>query len=323
MQAEAMQESLKGSLCPAIDRPIDNTALSAYLTCPREYFFAMVLSRRSKGRSPSLTFGKAWHKALETHYKTNGNRDKVRLEVMKSWQDHDAVDDYRTVMRVLGDYDKYLAEYGLPEKEQRKTVGYPHEPLVELSTNCMSGGLVHPWAGKLDRIYEESSLVYIEDHKTTSRLDKNYFGQFWLSYQMKGYVFLGQQLLPNSKVVGVRINLSHILTTKTKFEAELFTYTPDVIEEWVQTTNTWMLRLNADYEAWWELVKEFDSPENVPWEAINKAFPAHFGDNACSRKFGLCSYHEVCRIGPRLRNKMLERNFEINVWNPLEAEDDE
>jgi hypothetical protein len=318
MITEEFLQATKDSHLPVIQRPIDNTALSAYLACPREYAFSMMLNRRSKGTSAALAFGKAWHKAMEYHYKTDGNRDMVILGVTKTYEDHDSADDYRTLNRVLLDYDKYVAKYGKPSSENGKTVGWPDAPLVELSTNAQGDGLIHPWAGKIDRVVEIGGLYYIEDHKTTSRLDKNYFKQFELSYQMMGYTYLGKQLLPGKKIAGVRINLSHVLTGKTEFHRQLFSYSEDQIREWVRVTNRWMLNLAADIRAYLDLLDEGFSSIT----AITQAFPAHFGDNGCSRKFGMCQYYEVCSLNERLRERKLEMDFDVNPWNPLDIEDD-
>jgi hypothetical protein len=317
-----LEAVLQGSLCPAIDRPIDNTALQAYLACPREYFLGMVLHRRGRGKSPALVFGSTWHEALKTHYITNGDRAAVQTAIFESWEEHGSVDDYRTVNRVLLDYDLYVKKYGKPSLEPAKTVGWPDAPIVEIATNAMGFGLIHPWAGKIDRVIATQGLMYIEDHKTTSRLDKNYFSQFNLSYQMMGYTFLGKCVMPNEKVAGVRINLSHVLTNKTEFHQQLFVYSEEKILEWVANTNVWLRRLNADHERFNELAKEFGKVEEIPWQKLNEAFPAHWGDNGCSRKFGLCHYNGACGISPQLRFKLLEREFEVNPWNPLEAEDE-
>jgi hypothetical protein len=296
---------------PVIDRPIDNTAMTSYKTCPREFEFSMVQHRRGEGRSPALVFGSAWHVAMEWHYKTGGNRDRVINEVTNAWEGHDSPDDYRSLGRVFHDYDQYRQKYGEPESptDEGKTIGAPHDPLVEVSTNALGLGILHPWAGKLDRFIDMGGLIYVEDHKTTSRLDKHYFNQFHLSNQMKGYTFLGQQALPNRVVVGVRINLSHVLTHKTEFHRQIFTFSKPIIEEWVKNENVWLKRLAKDYE-----MRQAGDPD---------AFPGHYGDNGCSRKFGMCAYHEVCRSTPRVRQQILEQEFAVNPWNPLEGVQDE
>lgn len=304
---------------PVIDRPLDNTAMSAYMTCPREYYFSMVLHRRGKGKAPPLVFGSAWHKALEIHYKSGGDRDLVRYAVSESWEGHDQPDDYRTLNRVLLDYDRYTKQYGSdPTKEDGRTLGSAGEWMVELSTNAQDPGLVHPWAGKLDRIIDVAGLVYPEDHKTTSRLDKHFFRQFELSNQMMGYTRLGKFLLPSMPVVGVRINVSHVLTNDTKFYRQLVTFGPQQLERWANVMNVWMKRIAADYVA---INEKRDANGNLPLIPPDDVFVQHFGDNACSRKYGMCAYHQVCSSSPKTQSGVLEREYDINPWNPLEEAD--
>jgi hypothetical protein len=290
---------------PEISRPLDNTAMTGYKTCPREFMFGMIQHRRGEGRSPALVFGDVWHTIMKVHYRTGGDKNRVINAAINGWKGHDSPDDYRTLERALRDYEDYRNKFGLHECSQ--TVGFPEEPMIEISTNALGLGLLHPWAGKLDRFYSDGG-VFIEDHKTTSRLDKNYFKQYQLSNQMKGYQFLGQLLMPSERVLGVRINLSHVLTKKTEFHRQLFTYSPAIISEWVSNENIWMQRLANDYK----LLAEGDP----------SAFPGHYGDNGCSRKFGMCPYHPVCTQDPTQRQRVLERDYPVNIWNPLEAEHD-
>lgn len=302
-----------------LNRPLDNTALSAYLACPREFLFSMIMHRRHSGKSTALVFGSGWHHALEAHYKSGGNREVVQYFVRRKWEDHDSPDDYRTLERVLLDYDKYVKKWGGPDSDDiRSTVGFPDNPLVEIATNAQGDALLHPWAVKIDRIVKVGGLYYVEDHKTTSRLDKHYFKQFELSYQMMGYTYVAQQLFPDIKIQGVRVNVSHVLTGKSEFYRELFPYSPAQIKVWVATTNSWMRQLGDATARYYEALDE----GRDPYDAIVENFPAHFGDNGCSRKFGLCQYHSVCSAGPAIQLRLLDRDFEVVPWNPLEIDND-
>jgi hypothetical protein len=317
-EAPSLPVLQSGTGLPFIKRPLDNTALQAYMACPREYWLSMVQHRRGTGLSPALSYGLAMHTALEHHYKSGGNEDIVEMMVRAKWKKHDSSDDYRTLDRVILDYQRYRKKYGAdPSKEPAKTVGWPTHPMVELSTNAVGGGLIHPWAVKIDRIIELNGLGYVEDHKSTSRLDKNYFKSFELSNQMMGYLHVAQQLVPSLKIVGVRINVIHCLSKETNFERMVLTFSPDQMQEWVENTNQWMERLNSESKYWYlqeEIAKLRDEP--IP-------FPiAHFGDNGCSRKYGLCGYHRVCSVSSRIRHQMLENEFPVNPWNPLEADDE-
>ena len=306
---------------PVIDRPLDNTAMTAYMTCPREYYFSMVLHRRHPGKSPPLVFGSAWHKALETRYK-GGDVNLVRYAVSNWWETegHNEPEDYRTLARCILDYDRYCKEFGEDGNKESdgKTLGAAGEMMVELSTNAQDELLIHPWAGKLDRIIDLGGLIYPEDHKTTSRLDKHFFRQFELSNQMMGYTRLGKYLLPQMPVVGVRINVSHVLTKETKFYRQLVTFGPQQLQRWANVMNVWMTKLAADYTA----INAFADGKPLPLIPPDDIFVQHFGDNACSRKYGMCAYHPVCSSSPVAQANVLMKEFEINPWNPLKEGDD-
>lgn len=324
---------VRGGSLPVIDRPIDNTAQSAYMACPQEYLLAMVRHRRGSGKSPALTFGGVWHKILQHYYE--GHDPIKALEMgLATWKDHGAMGDYRTPQRLMIVFKKYIQKYPT-EEDRRATLGYPKNPMVEISAHIQADELIHPYAGKLDRpIRDAAGMVYIEDHKTTSRLDKHTFKSFENSNQMKGYTFLGQKLLPNEKVVGVRINLAHVLKEKTEFHRHYITYSKAEIDEWARNYNRWAYKIALDTLAQLLLDGAEDgeveqlaiacqiSMDNVRLHADLGAFPLHLGDNGCSRKYGLCTFYNVCRAGPHLREKMLEREFEINPWNPLEVDDE-
>lgn len=288
---------------PVIDRPIDNTAMTTYMTCPRKYDLSMRQHRRraESGKSPALAYGSAWHAVLEAHYKTGGNADVVFLALQQAWEDHGKVDDHRTLDRVWLEYNKYVEKYGSPDNETAKTVGYPDSPLVEISANVTWDGAVHPYAGKIDRIIELQGQYYVEDHKTTSRMGDYYFKQFELSNQMMGYVWIARMLMPSIHIAGVRINAHCVLKRESKFQREILSFSDDRLEEWAANYNNWAQQLRNAYET--------------------NFFPGNY--SACDGKYSMCEYAGVCSMPPRLRERTLEFEFEINPWNPLEAKDND
>lgn len=297
-----------GTALPVIDRPppeseltrpIDNTALDTYMRCPKEYDYSMRQHMRRGGApSPALAYGSVWHIIMETHYLTNGDAMAVRQAALDAWEPHGIADDHRTLERALAEYDNYVERWGSPEQEHGQTLGAPEEPLVELSVNATWEGALHPYAGKLDRIIEESGQIYIEDHKTTSQMGPQYFKQFELDNQMMGYTVLGT-LLTGVRVAGVRINGHAVYKRESKFQREFIPFSPDRLEDWKENYNRWIERIQASY--------------------ANNDFPRNF--KACSRKYGSCPYTTVCSMPPKLRDKVLQHDFDYNPWNPLEAKD--
>lgn len=314
---------------PYIIRSIDNTALAAWMRCPREFLYGMLLHRRKSGPPrPPLAYGTTWHKILETHYKTGGNKDAVVREAILSWQPHDNPDDHRTLERALKCYEQYLGVYGTYESEAKvwgKTVGYPASPVVEVPTELWWEGALHPYTGKIDRIVDVQGMYIVEDHKTTSALGKTFFRQFDPSNQMMGYVWLAQKLtgLP---IAGVRINAHAVLKTESKFERQTILYAPERLQEWATNYNVWVRQISrATRQVLGDKVPA--SIEELctllaaaPQEAIDAAFPYNF--NACAGKYGPCSYVEVDTMPVKIRRRVLEMDFEFAPWNPLAEEEE-
>jgi hypothetical protein len=297
------------------------------MNCPREYFFGYVLHRRARETSAALSFGDIWHKILELHYKTGADVVAVREGIFLHTADKPSSgEDYRTLDRALMDYEKYYLKKWPLAKDIASTIGFPDNPMVELKVSMQGEPLIHPYAGKIDRLFEEDGLVYVEDHKTTSRFDKHFFKQFELSNQMKGYTTIGGHILPSRKVAGVRINAYHCLTTKTDFYRQVITFSKAQLDEWAENYNKWIVRLRMDYFAW--RLSQGATPDELGLDPVLvdflrriEPFPAHFGDNGCSRKFGMCTYYGVCSLPPRVHMKALEMDFDVKPWNPLDHDD--
>lgn len=298
----------------SVARIIDNTALDAFMTCPRKYYYGMVLHRRKEGPpSPAIAYGSAWHKALEVHYKTGGDYMAVQKAVVMSWEPHERPDDHRTVERVLSSYQSYMNRWGDHDTDLRihgKTVGWPDSPLVECSTEISWPGAIHPYAGKIDRIVQIGDLYYVEDHKTSSRM-----GEYWAkdwdpSNQMMGYVWMAQKLT-GLTIQGVRINFHAVLKTQDKFDRAIIAFSQDRLREWSLNYNYWISRIEAEMDIA-ELIRE-----GADLEGNDAAFPMNL--NACRGKFGACVYRDVCTSPVRLRDRILEADFVVAPWDPMQA----
>lgn len=307
---------------PFIQRSIDNTALSQFMECPRKYYYGMVRNRRKGGANkPALSYGTTWHKILETHYKTGGDALAVKEAAIASWQPHENPDDHRTLQRALKSYVSYLDRWGDHAGDSAnhgKTVGFPENPVVELATELWWPGALHPYAGKIDRVFELQGLYYVEDHKTSSQLGPYYFNQFDPSNQMMGYAVLAQELtgLP---IAGVRINAHGVLKTQDKFERKIITYSQPRLVEWKENYNNWISKINRSMELITMPKENLGAKELMEME-MGAAFPMQL--NACAGKYGPCQYVEVCTNAPHIREKILEFEYEENPWDPMAAADE-
>lgn len=312
---------------PHIPRAIDNTALQAYMECNWKYFASMVENRRRGGSTrPSIAYGTTWHSIMEAHYKTGGDPAAVQRAAIMSWEAHDNPDDHRTLDRALSAYEAYLERYGDHDTEAKTwgiTLGYPDTPVVENSVELSWPGALHPYTGKIDRIFEKNGSIYVQDHKTTSQLGSTYFRQFDPSNQMMGYTWLAQKLtgLP---IAGVEINAHGVLKTQNKFERQTILYSPERLEEWARNYNSWIRKIEHSMQ---ELERAQQAGDGVNLEGVrvadvimNDAFPRNL--NACAGKYGMCTYTEVCTYPERLRGRILASEFEENPWDPMNADED-
>lgn len=304
-----------------IGRPIDNTALSAYMRCPSEYEKSMVQHRRTDRISAALGYGGTWHKGLETHYKAakctqDDLIDQVTLAMSEDWEDHGIEEEHRTLARLILEYKKYLRQHGLPWMEESKTIGWPESPFVELNGEIAIPGARHPYAFKIDRVYTSQGQYFIEDHKTTSRFDKNFFRQFELDNQMMGYAYVAQ-LLTGKPIAGVRINVHVIHKNDSLFDRRTISFSQPRLDDWARNLDVWQGRIEEARRA-----AALLSPAGYQvQENIDGIWPMNLW--ACSgRKYGSCQYIGVCSMPPHLRQRTLEDDFEVNVWNPLEADED-
>jgi hypothetical protein len=299
---------------PLIPRSIDNTALDMYMACPRKFYYGMVLNRRRGGPlSPALAYGTVWHKILETHYRTGGNAAAVRSAAIAAWQPHFNPDDHRTLDRALSAYEGYLARWGEHDAEIKgwgKTVGYPDSPVIENATEIWWPGAPHPYAGKIDRVFELQGLFYVEDHKTSSQLGTNFFVQFDPSNQMMGYAALAQ-LLTGLPIAGVRINAHGVLKTQNKFERKIITYSQPRLREWQENYARWIDKLEGSYRRH----GLSHAPEMGETDDLLSAWPHNF--NACAARYGQCTYADVCAQVPHVRGRILESEFDEIPWDPM------
>lgn len=280
-----------GRALPVIDRPLDNTALDAYMACPYRYYLSMVLHRRRRGRiSPALAYGTSWHSGLETWYK-GGNYAEVVKAMSDNWSDHGIVGDHRNLGRCVSAFDNFLSEHG---DDRKQTLGYPENPVVELSVNVAIAGSPYSYAGKIDRIFVLHDHIFIEDHKTTSQLGPYFFQNFSLSNQMMGYAYLGKQQT-GEVISGIRINAYGALKSGDKFARETISYSQERLDEWADNFLIWAERIDSSY-------RENEWRQNF---------------NACyGGKYGPCPYVNVCSLPKKRHDTVLSEQFTLDKWDP-------
>lgn len=233
--------------------------------------------------------------------------DMVRMKLADKWTGSTDNSDYRTYDRCLLEYEKYLDRYGLPWDEEAKTLGWPDSPMVELAIEVPIPGARHPYTGKLDRPIQVSGQYLIEDHKTASQFRADYFKQWELDNQMIGYAVLGE-VITSLPIAGVRINAHIIHKSDSIFERRTIIFSQQRLKDWARNYDFWLERLEESAE----------NATKYGW--VEAAYPMNL--SACAGKYGMCQYAGVCSMPPKLRQPVLEQEFDELPWNPLEIAED-
>lgn len=304
----------------------DSTSLGLLKECPQKYYQTLITGMRRKGSSPHLTFGTAFHQALERFdyllFEGRSYEDCIRetlrfalcstfpreealVEVMKAGSKqytplpnqsdpmaHPKKNRETLVRSVLW----YLFHY---EQDSLKTIKLPSGlPAVELRFNLDTGflykGIPFTLTGRLDRLVDYNGDLYVLDRKTSgSPINTTFLRSFNPDNQMSTYT-LASKVVFSTPVKGVIIDGAQILVGSTAFGRGITTRSDAQLEEWLSDTHEWFARA-VDY-----------AERNV-WPRLDKS----------CHKYDGCPYRDFCSSDPMIRPSIMETQFEHSPWNPL------
>lgn len=287
----------------------DSTSLGLFKECPRKYYYTMIEGWRSKKQSAHLTFGIAFHGALELYDKLRlqerkGHSESV-LEAVKfcfistatnngdgtasPWTTDLSNKNLRTLVRTVVWYLEHFRE------DPAQTVVLSNgKPAVELSFKFDPGVRKgHLLAGHLDRLVTFADRHYVMDRKTTGgALSSHYFAQYSPDNQMTLYTLAGQVVygFPTS---GVIIDAAQVQVQSTRYARGITHRTTAQLEEWLEELNLWLTLAEQYVEA-------------RKWPMNEKSCGA----------FGGCVFRDICGRDPKVRHSFLASDFESHQWDP-------
>ena len=301
---------------PGVQWAWDSTSLGTFKDCPRKYFYTLVMGYRARGESVHLTFGIHYHHGLEYYDKLRAegqdHEDALREVVFdlmcRTWTRESDEDEGRpwttdhtknreTLLRSVVWYIEYFRDD--PAKTLILSNG---RPAVELTFRFeVDDGLV--LSGHLDRVVEFADGIYVMDRKTTgSTVGAYYFERYEPDNQMSLYS-LAAQVVYQTPVRGVIIDAAQIAVGFTRFARGMTYRTPDQLQEWLTFTKQWVAQAQAMGHA---MTTETD---HRPWP---------MNDKSC-HDYGGCPFRKVCSRSPSVRQQILESDYEVSHWNPLES----
>lgn len=282
---------------------IDNSTYSTYQICPRKAFYRQMLNLVPIGFTTATSFGSAIHKALEfihTHRELS-----LPEQVMGGFTEFckiypTQVEDYRTREFGLKIIKAYVTQY---QRDSFKIVNKPEQGFAFLLNST------YTLVGRFDCVIEylDAPGLWVFDHKTTSRMGKDWWEQWRMDTSLDVYILAAQSLL-SQPVLGMTIN--GIGTGKTAHDG------PAKSAEHLGRRNYTRSQQR--------LSEEVDNICRV-MDRIVKHSPIDPHDWEqrkcnCSWKYGLCPYMNLCDFGQDQWDSLMGQ-FKVEVWEPYITEE--
>lgn len=315
-----MVNSSFSPVIPNLQLGWDSTSLSALKTCPRLYYYSIVLGRAPRGANVHLTFGLLYHAALEhyDHERAQGvPHEQALLRVVRKLM----IDTWDTTLGrplpVLSE-DKnknrftlvrtvvwYLDLFG--ESDPLATIILANgKPAVELSfrfetEHRASDGTPFIYCGHMDRVVRLNGEPAVLDRKTTKHtIGEHFFDQFTPNNQFTGYIMGSQILMPQESPRKLIVDAAQVAVTFSRFERGLVERSEFQINEWYEGLGYW-LKVAEGY-------------------ARANYWPMN--ESSCGN-YGGCPFREVCaRKTQKTRDEFLASLTVSRVWDPLQVRGD-
>lgn len=341
-----MQNSSFSKLLPTLQLAVDSTSLGAFKTCPRFYYYSIVLGFQPKQESVHLTFGLLMHGGVERyhHARAEGGSHDDSLDraldwvlrstwdstLSRGWTSGDSYKNRFTLVRTLIGY---LDQYG--ENDALQTVILDSgKPAVELSFSFDSGyssritGESFLLCGHLDRLATLNGVPYIPDVKTTkSELNARFWSGFNPSNQFGMYLLAGE-IVYKLPVKGLIVDGCQVQVGNSRFDRHLITKDQFQMDEFYKATGQWLARIeDSAVEAHQSTAGARESiigdptPEQTQYLENTMAGAYPMNETSCS-KYNGCEFQSICSKSPASRGKWLEAGFKRRVWDPLQRRGD-
>jgi hypothetical protein len=311
-------------------RLYDNTRLSAFRKCPRYYYYRHVRHWEAIDTKVALSFGKAWHAAMEYVWPAiiagTEKRDIMKTAMLywtKAW-----VEDGHPAKLTLAQEQEYAPR--TPSTALEMLVDYidqRYRRISELEIISVEKPFVVPldpdddklfYIGKMDKVVREKTgrrKVRSIEHKTTTAYKKD--GKFKQSFldsfspnaQIDGYIYALHMTYPG-EVSGVWIDGALVHRNETGFTMIPVEKIKAATDMWLWSTRYWIDQIEANTEHLKNL-----SPDD-PYMA---AFPQR--TESCWDFNSACEHLLTCKAWPNPMGKAVPSGFREHKWDPLEFVD--
>lgn len=313
----------------------DNTRISAFKACPRQYYLRHVLNWRREGTAIPLVFGLAWHDAMDICYGMfwgdASDRDIVEAAhkaFLKTWEESDMIpweamtieDEQKMTPRTPGIAKEMLAGY----VKIRRPFMVQNAELIDIERPFMVPLFEDEkkfYIGRLDKVVKINGRITILEHKTTTAYKVNgFFRTDWV-----------ESWSPNSQVDGY-LHAAHVIYGAKNVDLWIdgalvhkkvhdgFKFIPvsrqtSMLDIWLSETKYWLHQIKAEQVHLDILQQEDPDTKNNLGYPLD-AYPKN--TNSCSHYNG-CSFKDLCKtiINPEAYAEP-PLGFVEDKWEPFD-----
>ena len=291
---------------------VDSTKITTYMSCPRKYLYRHVLHWEVDQSSIHLSFGQAWHLAME-HMLLGINRGESYIdsvhEAKRMFRDHlsqeypnnsHPIKNIENGENALDVYSR-LFEADLDRYE----VLFTEVPGV---VNIPSHTKDYNYFYKIDAIVRdrEDGLIYVIDHKTAQQDSEAFRAQWRLSPQVCAYTHMLYSMYDWDEIGGVVINAAFIRKASLDFDRIPTDIGPNHMNRWLTMIYRWVALLDEDYE----------SISTISGSCgVLSSFVPNWTN--CT-KYGLCPYYDLCISWNNPLQEEKPVGYKYQPWDPRE-----
>jgi len=312
---------------------IDNTMISTYRRCPREFYLRHVKHWRPEGTALPLVFGLAWHDALDIVWGLASSglsdielREAAWERFCETWEAEGLPPSDQLTMeqqellspRTPGNAREMLAAYIEERRNQlrRFRILDIEKPFAVPIFNTEGPGSVL-YVGRRDKLFSPpSGGVYVGEHKTTTMYSKrggfrqSYLDSFSPNSQVDGYLFATNMELAaeGKRVSGVWVDVALVHKSERVFKWLPIDRSLAMLDSWLVETRIWVERILV------EIASNKVNGDAVPLTGFPK------NTDSCFRYNKECPYKDLCRMRPDV-NKLDEPppGFVYDPWSPFDV----
>src|SRR3990167_5998090 len=263
--------------------------LAKYMTCHKAYNWRYDKMLTHERKSPAMSFGSTIHDGLATWYKTKDlGATCASMELIGNelglLPDNES-DPKHSIERARNILLKYVDRYATDDF----TMTMVEVPFL-VEVDMPNGENPFLFAGTIDGIaeienQESEKLLYIAEHKTTTRMGTAYIKSFHPNNQITAYSWALSKYLDRT-LYGTIINIIHILTKETNF---------------IRHTTT---------RARWELERWEDDLRNIVRDIrrASKSGTWYLNTSQCNM-YGSCPYQTLCNAAPQNVERFIEAEY--------------